>query len=64
MKTLGPYPLHTESSWIPDWDPDHVQDMVDPNIWSDDSMESIPHLDFEVAGAFFFLHMLQPNNQW
>ena len=53
---MGPYPLHTEPAWCPDWDAQGVQDMIEdvpdhPNIWSDSSMEPIPHLDVEVAGA-------------
>ena len=38
---------------------DDVQDLIeavkdDPNIWSDESVEPIAHLDFEVAGAGVF----------
>ena len=43
--------------------PDDVQYMVEsvpdhPNIWSDGSREPIPHLNVEVAGAFFFTRAL------
>ena len=42
-------------------DQDDFQDMVDaahdhPNIWSDASMEAIPHLNVEVAGAGGITH--------
>ena len=55
-KALGPYPVCTDSSWNPKWDLDDVHEMAEavpdqPNIWSDGSMEPIPHLDVEVAGA-------------
>ena len=53
----------TEFSWFPDWVLEEIQDMVEnapnhPNIWSGGSMEPIPHLDVEVAGAGV-LHLLQ-----
>ena len=54
--SFGAYPAHTESDWCPERDSQDVQDMVEdvpdhPNTWSDGSMEPIPHLDVEVAGA-------------
>ena len=58
---FGPYPLVASSAWLPFWDQDDVQDMIDdvpdnPNIWTDGSREPIPHLDVEIAGAGAFIH--------
>ena len=58
---LGSYPVSASSAWQPFWDQDDVEDMVDdvpdgPNIWTDGSRESIPHLHFEIAGAGAFVH--------
>ena len=71
-KALGPYPMCTNCSWIPEWDQDDVQEMADavpdqPNIVSDGSMEPIPHLDVEVAGVAVFAHFpacVFDSNQW
>ena len=71
-KSLGPYPICTDSPWHPIWDQDDAQDMADsvpdqPNIWSDGRREPILHLDIEVAGAGAFAHLpshIFDSNQW
>ena len=69
-KALGPYPLSTHSAWHPFWDQDDAQDMivpVAPNIWTDGSRETIPHLNVEVAGAGAFVHsppIIIDSNHW
>ena len=56
---FGPYPLHDESAWCLDWDFKDVQDMIEDVLdESDGSMEPIPHIDVEVAGAALLLMLL------
>ena len=69
---LGPCPVCAYFPWIPDRDQDDVQDLIEavldhPNIWSDGSMEPIPHLDVDAAGAGVFTHVpaeIFDNNRW
>ena len=44
--SLGAYPVHAESVWCPEWDPQDAQNMTEDvpdhlNIWFDGSVEPI-----------------------